>query len=285
LRYQQMRGLEAFVNQEFWPAIKPYEKGSRCTLRFGANSDIATELSKPFGRQEAFRRLMDFGQQLLETDFSLWPDLVKLYGSHIQAAYLTANILLPFAYHNQCAYDFENSSILFGTFNGDAPWGSFPYIQHENSDLENSKLKTVLDLSQDIILPWPWNMDRYVGCLSHIGRADNPWREDSNHRVIALWPIGIAKVESGNHSLSTGIIRRTGQVHADVVDMRPWLNALHTDGDAFYDRDNHVLSMKPSLWWSALWELSRIVLTNDPHDKAIWNLSANDITLRLSSQT
>lgn len=263
---EQMNAFTAYINHAFWTSIEPYTPTNALF-----NQAMDEELQKPYGRKEAFARLMSFGNTILKDDPTLWPDVVRLYLSSVQSAYLTANIMFPTAYHDQISNLFHSTVILFGKTFNNSVWVGFPYTKTTDWSASHMDTKVNLDLSRDIVLPWPWNWDRYQRALKFIGRPSNPWRQDDNHRVTALWPVGIAKVGGGNHSLSMGILRRAGTLTATVVDVSPWIEQYHTDGEAFYDSDNRIVSQYPSLWWAAIWELSRIIIT-DKLDTGLWDL-------------
>lgn len=94
----------------------------------------------------------------------------------------------------------------------------------------------VLNLASDLVLPWPWEMNRIVNNLSHIGlnRACGSWRQDSNH-IVEYWKtFGIAWVNGGNHSIMTGIIRGEGQLIArEVYDLSGLFSLVKFNGNQF----------------------------------------------------
>ena len=257
-----MRAFEAYINQAFWGAIEPHQ---RIATRLPPDGD-EEQLAKPYGPGEAFARLASIGRRWIRENPLIWPDLVRVFMGPIQAGYLTADLLFPDAYHNQVANPYEWGSILFGRWINDRA----PHFQPVTSQV-------TLNLGVDMVLPWPWHSDRYMGALNHIGTPTNPWTQDlGHHRVYALWPLGVAVVGGGNHSLAAGIIHRTGSLQVGFIDMRPWLADLQTDGLTFYNKHGEIVSRNPSPFWAALWELSRIIVAQHSSEKILWGMSGTD---------
>ncbi len=187
---KHMRGFEAYINQAFWGAIEP---GQKRALRFPDVSE--EELAKPYGPKEAFARLTAIGRQWINENPAIWPDIVRVFMHPVQAGYLTADLLFPAAYHNQVDNPYERGSILFGRWVTDRP----PLFSKATAH------QVTLDLGLDMVLPWPWNLDRYVGTLSTVGTPANPWKQESTQsscdRFVAPWCGGCWRRK---HSLAAG---------------------------------------------------------------------------------
>ncbi|WP_059405264.1 DUF6710 family protein [Pseudomonas sp. RIT-PI-q] len=99
-------------------------------------------------------------------------------------------------------------------------------------------------LSRDAVLPWAWDVGRYVNALATIGSSkavDNgnpwsqvdqgPWCQDENHQIELWLPWGIGFVNGGNHSITAGILGGEGEVTPDYVfDMSFLFDDLRCDG-------------------------------------------------------
>lgn len=121
----------------------------------------------------------------------------------------------------------------------------------------------VLTLASDLVLPWPWEMNRIVSNLSHIGlnRACGAWRQDSNH-IVEYWKtFGIAWVHGGNHSIMTGIIRGEGQLAArKVYDLSGLFNLVKFNGNEFVRIDNNeVISTVEHFEFGCIFEIGRMI--------------------------
>ncbi len=93
-----------------------------------------------------------------------------------------------------------------------------------------------VSLSTDVVLPTPWDRERYVGALATIGegKVSGPWTSDTNHAISVWMPWKIAFVTGGNHSIATGILLGEGELLADeVFDMTPIFERVTCDGNEY----------------------------------------------------
>ncbi|MEG3133046.1 DUF6710 family protein [Rouxiella sp. T17] len=45
-----------------------------------------------------------------------------------------------------------------------------------------------LSLASDMVLPWPWNLSRYIDSVSYIGiHKGTPWKQDKTKHYVDLW--------------------------------------------------------------------------------------------------
>lgn len=137
----------------------------------------------------------------------------------------------------------------------------FDYISFEQ--LSHQKLmpeEYPLSLATDMVLPWPWSMNNYKGCLSIGSRQGNPWHFDDSNHVVVLWlPWRIGFVKGGNHSLAAGILAGEGTLLPDrVFDMQELLRRVSTDGVWWYADESHLEKVRD---WrtAALFELGRLI--------------------------
>lgn len=187
---------------------------------------------------------------------------VKLLGMKLQTAYIT-NLL----------YDDDHSELK--EYPSITPWLPFfglsekvsldgktmydmIYHKKENRNVE-------VDLIKDLVLPWPWNVSRYLDSISSIGESKpwGKWCEDTlNHRVNMLLPMGICFVEGGNHSITSGIIHGEGTLIAkNVYDFSGVYKYVYTDG-LQYKRveDDSVISNVVNIEFAVIFEIGRMML-------------------------
>lgn len=138
----------------------------------------------------------------------------------------------------------------------------------------------VLKLSQDIVLPCPWSLRRYVSALATIGSAkapvvashtstrlyrrdyQGPWSQDDNHRVDLWLPWRIGFVYGGNHSIAAGILAGEGEVIPEkVYDMSYLLDSLHCDGAYFYQTNTgERVEAVTDVRRAAVFEIGRLMI-------------------------
>lgn len=124
-----------------------------------------------------------------------------------------------------------------------------------------------IDLSKDLVLPSPWKRDRYIKCISNIGegRACGKWEEiTTNHSITLLLPLGIALVNGGNHSISTGIIQGEGVIsNAAVYDISPLYEYVKCDGLNYIRiSDGVIINKVPNIEFAAIFEIGRLMVQN-----------------------
>jgi hypothetical protein len=189
-------------------------------------------------------------------------NFVKLLGMKLQTAYIT-NLL------------YEDDHGELKKYPSITPW--LPYFGlSEKVSLDGKTMcdmiyhkeenRTIeVDLIQDLVLPWPWNISRYVDSISSIGesRPWGKWGEDtSNHRVDVLLPMGICFVGGGNHSITSGIIYGEGTLIAkNVYDFSEIYKHVYTDG-LQYKRleDDSVISNVMNIEFAVIFEIGRMML-------------------------
>ncbi len=117
-----------------------------------------------------------------------------------------------------------------------------------------------LSLASDMVLPWPWSMNCYKGCLRIGSRQGNPWYFDSSNHIVELWlPWRIGFVKGGNHSLAAGILAGEGLLLPErVFNMQDLLSRVSTDGVEWFGDGRPVEKVRD---WrtAAFYELGRLV--------------------------
>lgn len=119
-----------------------------------------------------------------------------------------------------------------------------------------------LSLASDMVLPWPWNLPRYIDSVSYIGiHKGMPWKQDNLNHYIDLWlPWRIGFVHSGNHSITAGILAGEGTVIPEhVYDMSYLFALIRTDGIHWFVNGQKAESVKS--WRSAaVFEIGRLLV-------------------------
>ncbi|GAA4880314.1 hypothetical protein GCM10023310_70630 [Paenibacillus vulneris] len=229
-----------------------------------SGSDNAAEV-----QQQQFTRMISMAQDILKNSDEHTPskeykhpifNFIKLLGMKMQTDYLTY-LLYADDYGETRKYPditpwhtfFDISAVL--TLDGK----KFYDI------LFGNKLETQfkVDLTEDLVLPWPWNVDRYVTSITSIGssRPWGEWEEDSNHRVDMYLPLGICFVRGGNHSITSGIISGKGTVTTSkVYDISLVYDYVYTDG-IYYRRtaDNSIISSVQFIEFAVIFEIGRML--------------------------
>ena len=217
-------------------------------------------------RRAAFRRALRFLLPILRADPGLHTSLVRLVGQPVQARCLTYSIGLP-EEHRAAFQWLAGGEILFGEpLSPSLAFTRFPWLSPDNNGIHlvPDDETVSVTLASDIVLPRPWAPERLSAAIGRIGtgRQQGPWVFDPlNHRALALWPLKIALVHGGNHSIAAGILAREGTLPAALVDVTPWLERFSSTGYTFYDRTpRRTMTKRPSLWWALLWELGRVIV-------------------------
>ncbi|SHH59675.1 hypothetical protein SAMN02745180_00570 [Sporanaerobacter acetigenes DSM 13106] len=139
----------------------------------------------------------------------------------------------------------------------------FPFAMDyfiSNSDFPNKavlirKDKTV-DLSQDTIILLPW--DRYAFSYTVKSILQNGFKYiKSNHRGYYFSDIDLCYVYNGNHSIATGIIKKTGQIRVKEYDIKNLFKDLTTDGLNWYINGEKQLIKVFDFRISILYELAK----------------------------
>lgn len=132
--------------------------------------------------------------------------------------------------------------------------------------ISDKDLYPQLDLSTDIVLPTPWHPDRLLRNIGAIGehRRWGPFKQDfSNHFVAYQYPLMIAWVNGGNHSIMQGIIGGRGYLIPDEVhDISLLINAVEFNGRHWYSRiTGHQLGAPRHQEFGWCWEIARRIMS------------------------
>jgi len=216
--------------------------------------------------QARFDSLMKTARLIADTNPRGLVDLVRAILRPLQSEYL-----LGVAERGQDAlptidaYAFFGDSVRSRMFTADG-------MDLRGVHLDNMTFS--LQLSRDTVLPWAWNVGRYISALATIGSSktikDGPkwnnahqgaWRQDINHRVELWLPWGIGFVHGGNHSITAGILAGEGEITPDYVyDMTYLLDDLHCDGKHYFDtRTGKKTAAVTDVRKAAVFEIGRIM--------------------------
>lgn len=232
----------------------------------------ATHLSN----EEKFNNILKFANQILNdkstSNSKEHPifDFIRILGRGVQSDYMKYLMY----------YDCEDGS-------HDVPnldWSSVGFDIRENFVGDNGELikfydlkKEVkcikkLNLSTDLILPWPWNKPRLVNTITKIGkgRAWGKWQQDYINHDVEVWlPIGIAWVNGGNHSITVGIIQGGELAPEHYYDISEVYNHMKCDGKNFIRTktnliiNNEILCPVTNIEFAAIFVTGRLLVERE----------------------
>ncbi|MDU7967317.1 MAG: DUF6710 family protein [Paeniclostridium sordellii] len=216
--------------------------------------------------KEKFDNIINFAKYIIDTydgeNATEHPilDFIRIIGRRIQSDYM-GYLLYSGKYENE-SRDLRASSVLFSINEK---------IKNENGNyieiwdlIENVECNKTINLSKDLILPWPWNSNRIANNLMNIGngRSGGVWKEDiTNHNVNVWLPMGIAWVEGGNHSITIGIVQGGNLKPRRYHDISKLYKYIKCDGENFIEiHSGEVLSKDNSPEFAAIFEIGRMMV-------------------------
>lgn len=151
------------------------------------------------------------------------------------------------AFREICDYDFFFSGAL-------SFWEKY-HLKSEKS--------VKVNLTRDIVLPTPWNRERYLNAISTIGvgRRSGEWTQDHNHRISVWLPWKISFVQGGNHSITAGILAGEGEIHTtDVYDFSPIFDVIKCDGRHYINlKKQQSTELVSDIRRAAVFEIGRLI--------------------------
>ncbi|MEK5207406.1 DUF6710 family protein [Psychrobacillus sp. FSL H8-0510] len=183
-------------------------------------------------------------------------DVVRLIGRQLQTKYLTS---LLYQRDQTLIPNLHAQEVLFDPLSS---------ISRDGINLEDvmREVKTdkVIALNRDLVLPWSWKKSRLITCIAQIGegRKRGKWSQDNRNHFVDLWlPMGIAWVNSGNHSISTGIIQGKGNIIPEnVYDISDVYDYVYCDGVNYYRKeDGSIISPVVNAEFAAIFEIGRLM--------------------------
>ena len=130
----------------------------------------------------------------------------------------------------------------------------------------------IIDLAKDPIIPSVWERTRLLWSIADIGNHNNPWEQQHiNHAIQLYLPIGLSIVTGGNHSITSGMIKRTGKLIINestnicyVYDISKLLRDIRFDG-TYYRKtiDNSIAFKGANFDFGCVFEIGRVILDNN----------------------
>lgn len=224
--------------------------------------------------EEKFNNILKFAKEMLENkslnndEHSIF-DLIRILGRGIQSDYMRYVLYYDCEGGHHGVPQLEWSSVGFNhttKFLGD----NDELISFYNLKREVSYNKK-LDLSRDLILPWPWNRTRLFNTITGIGKGREwgDWVQDYKNHYVELWlPIGIAWVGGGNHSITIGIIQG-GEIKPEYCyDISEMYKHIICDG-RYYRRTktnwlikDEIIGPVTNVEIAAIFEIGRLLVQN-----------------------
>ncbi|AYF55182.1 hypothetical protein DFH04_10780 [Clostridium novyi] len=135
----------------------------------------------------------------------------------------------------------------------------YEFIQESKVEGKSVTIK----LGQDPVITRPWNVNRLIGAYSNIGKGKTSgnWQQDSNHRTELWLPFGITFVNSGNHSITTGILNNEGSLEVtEIYDMSNIFHHIYCDGVNFFrTKDNSLYASVENFSLAIVYEIGRLI--------------------------
>lgn len=223
---------------------------------------------------EKFNNVLDFARTLLSATQNSSPlgnrspllDVVRVLGRSIQAHYLT----LPLYYYKEKVPSQMNKREIQENL-------LFPLNLNVTSIMRGETFCEIIVkdkqfdgeicLGKDVVLPWPWNREKYIGTISKVGegKQSGNWQQDINHSLELWLPVGVSWVCGGNHSIASGIIQGFGKVKPDYVcDIGRVYDYIKCDGQNYIrTEDGSILAPVRSLEFAAIFEIGRMMKDNN----------------------
>lgn len=196
--------------------------------------------------EDKFNNILKFAGKILNDNYSSSKehpifDFLRILGRGIQSNYMKYLMY----------YDVEGGS--HGVPN--LCWNFLGFNEREmfigdnNELIEFRQLKKEvscnkkINLSKDLIWPWPWNRTRLINTITNIGkgRAWGQWQQDNNHFVEVWLPLGIAWVHGGNHSIAVGIVQGGELTPKYYYDISDFYKHIKCDGKNFIRTNTNCL--------------------------------------------
>lgn len=153
------------------------------------------------------------------------------------------------------------STLLFDEYKPITPDGRHLVDLAEEATIPNTR---DLQLSSDLILPWPWEPFRAVSAFSEIGTGciAGVWQQDPNHRINYWYPMCIGWVIGGNHSLATGIIKGEGVItNYQTYDVSEVYNHVRCDGQHYISiHTGEIIEKVKNIEFACIFEIGRLII-------------------------
>lgn len=217
--------------------------------------------------KQKYDNIMNFAHQIINESkgmtYKEHPilDFIKILGRRIQADYM-GYLLYSGKDENQIR-DLEAQEILFKLNSLLDKNGNFINV---NNIIETKKIDKKVNLSKDLVLPWPWKKERIQNCILKIGegREWGKWKPDYSNHCIEVWlPMGIVWVHGGNHSITLGIIQGGELKPYKYSDISKLYDYIKCDGENFIEiNTGNYISRVKSPEFAAIFEIGRLMSEN-----------------------
>ena len=207
----------------------------------GSNKRSLDEMlhASHLSNEEKFNNILKFARQILDGEYSNSKehpifDFIRLLGRGIQSDYIKYVLYYDCEGGSHGVPSLTWSSVGFDEtahFIGD----NDEPIRFKELKKEVSSNKKV-NLSKDLLLPWPWERTRFFNTITKIGkgRAWGQWQQDDGNHFVEVWlPLGIAWVNGGNHSIAVGIVQGGEITPEHYYDMSEVYKHIKCDGKNF----------------------------------------------------
>lgn len=227
-------------------------------------NDLYTKDS--FSGKEKFEYILSFAEEIINTPIDIGVkehpilDFIRIIGRRLQSDYMS--YLLYSGKDTNELRDLEPREVLFSMYNS--------ILDENNNYIEIDKLieiqynKRKINLSKDLILPWPWHRKRIKDAILNIGkgRPFGEWKQDYGNHWVNVWlPMGIAWVGGGNHSIAVGIVQG-GELEPEYYsDISKLYKYIRCDGEKFVEiNTGNILAKVHSPEFAAIYEIGRMMV-------------------------
>lgn len=222
--------------------------------------------------KERFNNAIEFAYNVLEKNkkvnskltYERHPllDLISLLGRDVQNKYITKVIFSNNPYQKYESNDRMLSELFFDTSSLIGDEITFGKILTSSQNI-----KRTVSLCRDFVLAWPLDRNDLISTISCIGsgRYNGSWKQDNNHQIILLLPIGFSIVTSGgNHSISAGIAQGEGEIEIDsACDISTVYDYVYCDGEYYRRKDNNSeISPVRNIEMAIIFEVGKIMRDN-----------------------
>lgn len=223
--------------------------------------------------EEKFNNILKFANAILDnakiTKYNEHPifDFIRILGRGLQSDYM------KYVFYYDCEGGEHNvpsldcSSVGFDTRKmliGDA--GDIIGFYDLKKEIKSNKK---IELSKDLILPSPWNRDSLLNTITKIGneRAWGQWKQDYANHYVEVWlPIGIAWVNGGKHSITTGVVQG-GELEPECYyDISEVYKYIKCDGKNFIRTNTNsiindeIICPVTNIDFAAIFEIGRLLV-------------------------
>ncbi len=191
-------------------------------------------------------------------------DFIRIIGRRLQSDYM--GYLLYSGKSRNNFSDLDARNVLFDI--------SDSILDENNNYIKIDKLieikydnKPTINLSRDLVLPWPWHRTRIKDSILNIGegRPWGKWKQDYYNHWLNVWlPMGIAWVGGGNHSITVGIVQG-GELEPEYCsDISKLYKYIKCDGEDFIDiNSGRSLNKVKSPEFAAIFEIGRMMVDSN----------------------